>query len=490
MCSDEASERSDSEPTEGFSDATAAQPAPAGSEPTLSWNRRTFLKAAALGAAAAALVNTDGAGRLHFGAASVLADELSGLNCTANDVRIVGPGIILNEPCNCSSSKFDANVAFHIINNTGTARYCVTVHLCATTINGVAFPQTDIVVGDLPANFDGTKTVTIKNYPCGSGLVCFGAAGSQPDGSFLKGEACPAGQCCTTITWNVKASDPCPDTTRQISSKCRHQQVCIQGRSATLTCESNCTPGCGGVATLKLCASGGTKPYTFSLSDGTTTYTPKSATADCALFDVTVTTSLTCTGTVTDSGTPACAKQSNPITLTAQPVAAPVLSKTGPDCSGSVTITADPCDASLIYTFKEGSTTLTSSGCSSTSTFAPGPHTVTVTASNSANTCSASTSISFTVNSPVAVALAAPQSDCTGAVTLVATASGGSGSYSFSFSPAGSVSGSGSTRTLTLPPQLDGQCRTVTATVTDSAGCSATSSGRSFSQCVTTTTCP
>ena len=242
------------------------------------WNRRTFLKAAALGTAAAALWQK-GPG-LRLGPAAAYADDLSSLNCTANDVRIVGPGIILNEPCACTGS-FTAQVQFHIINNTGTDRYCVTAHLCAgrNAAGQVVVPAQDVVVGNIPANFDGLKTVTIPNYPCNSGLVCFGAAGSAEDGGFAKGEACPAGQCCSTITWNVKASDPCPDTTRQISSKCRHQQICIRGRGVTLDCntgtsgvQTNCEVACGGTTSLELCVSGGTPGYVFRLfaADGTT----------------------------------------------------------------------------------------------------------------------------------------------------------------------------------------------------------------------------
>lgn len=340
------------EPTEINPASVPIEPAEvvpeAPAETTTKWglNRRKFLTAAALGTAAATLLNKGSGRALHLGPATALADDLSGLNCTANDVRIVGPGIILNEQCNCTG-KFDAQVQFHIINNTGTDRYCVTVHLCPANANGTPIPQTDIVIGNIPANFDGLKTVTIKDYPCGSGLVCFGAAGSQPDGSFLKGEACPAGQCCTTITWNVKASDPCPDTTRQISSKCRHQQVCIQGRGATLSCvddpndpNDSCTPTCGGTATLKLCGSGGTKPYTFSLSDGTTTYTPSSTSSDgnCAFFKVTVTQTTTYTGTVTDSSSPTpCAQRSNSITLQATAVT-PTISVNSSACNGVLTI--------------------------------------------------------------------------------------------------------------------------------------------------------
>src|SRR5215216_5107504 len=54
------------------------------------WSRRTFLKAAALGTAAAALLNRAGSGDLNFGPLAALADDLSALQCTANDMRVIG----------------------------------------------------------------------------------------------------------------------------------------------------------------------------------------------------------------------------------------------------------------------------------------------------------------------------------------------------------------------------------------------------------------
>ncbi len=191
------------------------------------WSRRTFLKAAAMGTAAAAVFQK-GPG-LSFGPAAAYADDISSLNCTANDVRIPSPGKILNEPCDCPVGKtFDADVSFHIINNTGTSRYCVTLHLCPITLaDGTILQLDNVVIGDIDAGFNGDKTVTIKNYPCGAGTLCFGSCGpgidpvtGLGDCSFPKGTNCPPSPaCCSTITWNVKASDPCPDTTRQISSK-------------------------------------------------------------------------------------------------------------------------------------------------------------------------------------------------------------------------------------------------------------------------------
>ena len=283
-------------PMEALSKATAPSDEPSAPEGESEsfWSRRTFFKSAALGTAAAAMYEA-GSGAL-FGPLVAYADNLSGLNCTANDVRIPGPAQILNEPCACSGS-FNAQVQFRVINNTGTTRYCVTAHLCPATLpNGSTFDPGDIVIGDVPPKSDALYTVTVPNYPCGSGLVCFGAAGPEADGGFPKGAPCPAGACCSTVSWDVNTG--CPS--RVLSSKCRHQQICIQGRGgATLDCDtsltgvqSNCAVACGGTTTLRLCTTEAASfgPFTFSLSDGQSV----TGTGPCADFTV---------GPITDTAT-------------------------------------------------------------------------------------------------------------------------------------------------------------------------------------------
>ncbi len=314
------------------------------------WDRRTFLKSAALGSAAAAMYS----GGSLFAPLSAYADDLSTLNCTANDVRIVGPGIILNEPCpdQCTGGVFNAQVQFHIINGTGTNRYCVTTHFCdGKDANGnVIVPApANVVFGNIAANFDGNVTVTIPNYPCGSGFVCFGAAGTGIDGGFAKGENCPTGQCCSTITWNVKASDPCPDTTRQISSKCRHQQICIQGRGhTTVDCDtsttgeqSDCTVQCGTTVNVRVCTTSPAAlgPFKFEL-EGSTAY-QGSAGETCHTFTTAaITATTTLTAKVTDKD--GCVSTAD-VTLTTTAIS-PVIQVSGnTNCNGQLTFSApDP----------------------------------------------------------------------------------------------------------------------------------------------------
>jgi hypothetical protein len=316
-------------------------------------NRRNFFKSAALGSAAAAMYSTG----TMFSPLAAYADNLSALNCTANDVRIPGPAQILNEPCNCTGS-FNAQVQFRVVNNTGTKRYCVTVHFCPVTLpNGSIYDPGDVVIGDVPAKSDALYTVAIPNYPCGSGLLCFGAVGPEEDGGFPKGAACPSGECCTTVSWDVNPG--CP--TRVLSSKCRHQQVCIQGRGATtLDCnttvdgvQTSCAVGCGGTGTLRACTSNpaGLGPFTYTLTaPGQTTQTYGPTSDSCHNFSVGPITATT-TYTVSIKDKDNCAKTAT-ATLTVTPLTVSLgVSGDGSCNSGNLTFTVTPATAGCSYEF-------------------------------------------------------------------------------------------------------------------------------------------
>src|SRR5262249_29525364 len=202
------------------------------------------------------------------------------------------------------------------------------------------------------------------------------------------------------ISWNVKASDPCPDTTPPIKSKCRHQQVCIVGRGrTTLDCDTsasgvqtNCTVQCGSTTTLRLCTTSDASfaPFTFTLNGQSFGPTPATC-HDFTVGPITSTTSFT--GTVTDKD--GCAKSAS-VTLNTSAVATPQLSGAlNAGCTASATFTVANCDSNLTYTFQEvdcgtGTPIGSSQGgkgvCSATFTFTPGAtdttHCVRVTASN------------------------------------------------------------------------------------------------------------
>ncbi len=117
-------------------------------EPKSGWNRRTFLKAAALGTAAAALL-----GRSHLDASSVLAHEDTKSSCTANDIEVTG-GQIINEPCTCAEGgTFEAVAKFLVINQNNATRKCITLHLGPT---GGSFGGKDFLLTTDPSG-DPTK---------------------------------------------------------------------------------------------------------------------------------------------------------------------------------------------------------------------------------------------------------------------------------------------------------------------------------------------
>ena len=479
MCTDDAT-------NDATNDATSSEEAQATESvseatPRTSWNRRTFLKAAALGTAAAALLNRDSTG-MHFGPLSALAQsgDLSALQCTANDMRVIGRGRILNEPCNCASgSFFDARVEFTVENNAAADRYCATLHLCPVMVNGKLFAPDDILLNGIAAIPGKTRlpyVVTIPNYPCNAGNICFGVAGPEEFGVFPKGAPCPTGECCSTITYNVKASDPCPDTTRQIASKCRHQQICIQGRSVSLKCIAGCPVTCGGTATLQLCGTG-MGALTFSLKDGSgKVYTAKSMTTECATYDVTVAATTTFTGTVTDSGTPPCANTAT-LKLEVAPIVVTSASGTPPACAGGNS-TLNACASGggeITYAFSEGGKALcsnkSSTGCGSCSALlTSGPHTITVVATNASGCTDDET---FTVTVPTAVAITAasgtPPACVGGNSILTASASGGTGTITYEFFEGATSLGKGSPLSIVL----GSGSHSLTVIATDGNGCTA-----------------
>jgi hypothetical protein len=370
-----------------------------------------------------------------------------------------------------------------------------------TLPNGTVFTPADISLGGSIAGKE-TKTMsgTVNNYPCGAGLICFGSPSA--DGR----RRCDPGTC-GTVSWTVPGQDTCPPD-RQISSKCRHQQICIQGRSTpTLECVTSCAVPCGGNGTVRLCTSG-PGPHTFAL-DGQS-FGPTSDT--CHDFTVgPLTQNRTLSGTVTTGG---CTRTSNEVTLTVTAVGAATLGVGTADCDGDVTYTVSNCDSSLTYTYKEvNCTTGAQIGsnlgggvgvCELTHRFPRdgANHCVAVSVANAAGTCTAgSNTVSTLVRTPVTFRLRRT-TGCSGVVTLIAEAEGGTGTFTYSFFVGTSTTPAqtGSSNEMVVQPQLDGNCRSFRVAVVDSAGCAGTATEDggtpnpardtvTFSQCVTTTTC-
>lgn len=469
-------------------------------------DRRKLLKAAALGTAAAAFMHRGGDG-LRIGPLSASANDLSTNPCTAGDVSIIGEGIVLNEPCDCTGT-FDAEVQFTVRNITSTPRYCIAIHFPGTGEDVILYRVSDgkseADGKDQGSSFKDTIMVgTIADYPCGAGEVCFGQPG------VTRGK-CAAGTC-TTIAWNTSPNAANCTTADQSppGGQCRHQQICIVGRGhATLDCDTDtvgtqtdCTVPCGSTTTVRLCTTDPATfgPWTFQLdgqSFGPTTDTCHDFTVGPIAGDTTI------TGTVTsDDG----CETSASVTLHTGAVEAPVLEAGDPDCDGNVTFTVTNCHSDLTYTYEDCTTgDLIDSGlglCSVTVTFPPGANDATycvrVTASNGFAACDESDEASVTVPAQVAVSLdVSGEEACNnGVLTFTATASGGVGPYTYTFKEDGNiVQGPNASNSWVRGIKLDGNgldtaCHTVSVEVQDDRGCPGTPASDfiTLSQCVTTT---
>jgi hypothetical protein len=382
----EIAESAASEPTE--------TPVESGVEGVLNANigRRTFLAAAALGAAAAGLFNKTGEGLsgLRLGPVSAFAHDISSNNCQSGDVQVLSPFTIVNEPCSCpSGTSFTASAVAVMVNNAASDRLCVTVHLPPKTLSGGAvFGGDFLAAATLTGKSTQTVTATIAGYPCGAGDVTFG--GALPS-NYDKGPCPDASKPCAGLSWETPGfSGTCgPSGTASASpSKCRFQQIRIIGRGANLTCVDGCTPGCGGVSTLRVSASGGSAPYTFSLAPGgqtktgttsatfavtstaTTTYTATVNFGDGCTRSVTTTINVTpATASISASSPGTCSSASaSDVTFTATPNSGTftwTVNGTAQAATGSsFTLTANP-DA---LTRTVGLSMLTSGGCAATAT--------------------------------------------------------------------------------------------------------------------------
>jgi hypothetical protein len=472
------------------------------------FSRRTFLKAAALGTAAAALLNRDALGNLDFGASSAFADNLSTLGCTANDVQLLGAGQILNEPCNCApGTSFTAQVAIPIFNNSSSDRNCVQLHLCDTLVSisptqtvTLSFPDPILLTSSIAGKTTSTVTVSLGWF-CGLGNVCFGS----PVTFNNAGNPTCTGACCIVITWRVPGQDTnCNNKVSYIKSKCGMPGVfCITGRQNGLICNGNCGAGCGGVSTLVASQTGGGAPFVFCLnSDATSTacQTVTSGLGGTVSFMVTTTSCTTYTVVETAGTGTAICHVTKLLTLCPSPLGS--LTVTAPstaDCSGTFCVTATVSGADK-YCFSVGTTTL----CSTTTnvncyTVTPGltsqAVTISVVGSNAAG-CTSPGAATVTVNPVITVSLSSPTASTCAAlsastVTFTASASGGTGSgFAFQYVIKGctsTVTSPVTGSTLLWSPTLDACCYTILATATDSNSCpSSNTASASVEQCVNT----
>ena len=269
------------------------------------------------------------------------ADDLSLLQCTANDVEINGPGILVNEPCECpDGGTFNATVRFNITNK-AQERYCFTFYFCDAARTVTALTTT-------LGRGTGLYDVNFPFYKCSyQGLQCFGY---EPNNTlagyaFPKGTECPAGQCCSGIDYDVNEPIVCPlqPPDKLIPSKCRYAALCIQSKYVNLTCNKNCNADvCGEYdAEFTVCEQGFTGPATFSLvdSNGKVLASQNNVATSCYTFTIHVNSSVTVIGKVAQGN---CYRHSTGIALNVNPLFYIELSKNFTGCSGSGTFTVTP----------------------------------------------------------------------------------------------------------------------------------------------------
>jgi len=377
------------------------------------------------------------------------ANDLSNSPCTANDVEIIGGGIVVNEPCVCPPGGFfDATVQFTVRNNTSTGRYCITLHLVP---DGIVLTQpTDVVLHDTggsstaPGKHDTIMFGTIPHFACSTGQVCFGQAG------VTSGKCSPG--LCTTIAWNTSpgaagcsAGDQSPS-----GGQCRHQQVCVIGYGARLACTSGCGVQCsGGSATLQACVDAPTSrgPFTLVLSgsDGSsatqTTFGDASGTA-CLNFNVSPTQSPTTTYTLTVTDKNGCTRTAQ----TSLGVRAHPSSDAGVDqakCSAtnvaSFTLAGVATNGTGVWRIVSGSAVIADTTSATSSVSVTGSATLRWFVSNAP--CSpASDDVTLTVNTAPTSNAGNDQAKCsegtTTAFTLAGQATNGTGKWSVISGPA------------------------------------------------------
>jgi len=398
MCADDTTPDPTPETDEGASVTLDSQQ----SGSILSWPRRKFLAAAALGTAAATLLG--GEGGLTFGPlAAFAATNFATASCTANDQN-VGVGTVVTPSCTPCTGAFNPVVSFPVQNGTGTNRYCVALHLFSQTVGGVTIPEQDVLLENSQA---------CATNPSGSGCT----SNSAPKATttmygVVTGFPCNVEQVSfpnAVVYWQTstgQASCTAPNT-KFPSGQCERQTITINSFGVSLACTAGCPATCGGSITLTAtgAASAAQAPYTYSLFQGTDitgtalqTSAPTSALT--FTFNAVTPPSGTTTYTVKFADTNGCYRTA-PFTITVSPISVSLSGKAD-SCSGSVAFTATPTPASppsgsYAYVWKVDNTTQSATG--NTFTYAPpldcATHTVAVTVSNS-DQCSASDSKTVT----------------------------------------------------------------------------------------------
>ena len=289
-------------------------------------------------------------------------------------------------------------------------------------------------------------TSTVVQPTCGNcnGSITITATGGSTPYTYLWS---PGGQTTATITGlcggfdSVTVTDAC-GSLQTFSVTLNSVNLSV---NSTVTANEPCNGNCVGSATTTIV--GGVAPFTYAWTP--TGGTNANASALCAgIYTITATDINGCNGTAT-------------VTITQPALLTTTTTFTNALCFGgnSGTATAVPVGGTPTYTYSwsNGNTNVTATGLSA------GSYTVTVTDANGCNTTATAT-----ISQPgkMSVTATGPQLDCSGnSINLTATPTGGTAPFTYSWTPGG-----GTASTVSANPP---STTTYSVTVTDSNGCSA-----------------
>ena len=333
---------------------------------------------------------------------------------------------------------------YHWVNNQTTATatgliagsYAVTV----TDAQGCSTTTTVTLTQPTPVTASATKTDPLCNNAA-NGTATVTAGGGTPGYTYLwsNTQTTPTatGLIASTYTVTVTDSQGCSTTTN----------ITLNNPPALAASATGVNPLCNGASngTATVTASGGTPAYTYAWSNSQTTATATGLSV--GTYTVTVTDVNGCSRTTTVTLT-----QPTPVTASATGV--------NPLCNGGANGTANVVAAggtpSYTYAWSNGQNSANATGLAS------GSYTVTVTDSQG---CSTTTNVTLTQPTPVTASATGTNPLCNGDASgsAVATAGGGTPNYTFAWS-----NGQSNANATNLA------VGTYTVTVTDSQGCSRT----------------
>lgn len=374
-----------------------------------------------------------------IGAGVYVATVRDANNCTATQsVTITQPNAALsatstitNVKCNGGNNgqitlTVTGGVAPYSYSWTGTGGFTAntkdisgrsagTYNVTITDANNCTFVLNNQTITAPPALVIGTPTV--NNVSCfggNNGSITLSISGGTSPYTFLWSNGATTnnltGLAAGSYTLTVTDANNCKITSSAI--------VVTQPTSALVATATATNPNCAGSSTgsIVLTVSGGTSPYTFVWSNGSTVQSPSGLIANA--YSVTVT---DLRGCITQSN----ATLTNPAVISVSGTITNILCNGGN--TGAITLTASGGVGTLTFAWSDGPTTQNRTGLTA------GTYNVTVT---DANGCNTARSFTITQNSPIVGTLNNTNISCFGSSngSINLTVSGGTSPYTFLWS--------------------------------------------------------